>query len=170
MIRATDFHIHDLARPTLELHPVALLFTIISLTCLPASSLACMPPHLPACLLTCLPVSSCLPASSPACLPPHLPACLLTCLPASSPACLSPHLLACLLTCLPVSASKARTVWSGLADTMLRPSGVQCSSSTTFLWPLRTRKLSQSPSTRHRTGGVTGAQANREPAAWQRAG
>lgn len=38
-------------------------------------------------------------------------------------------------TCSPVTASQARTLLSGLADTMRSPSEVQCSSSTAFLWP-----------------------------------
>lgn len=35
----------------------------------------------------------------------------------------------------PVTASHTRTVLSGLQDTSCSPSGVQCSSSTAFLWP-----------------------------------
>lgn len=41
-------------------------------------------------------------------------------------------------TCSPVVESQARTVLSGLADTMCSPSDVQCSSNTAFLWPVCT--------------------------------
>lgn len=40
------------------------------------------------------------------------------------------------LTCSPVRASQALTVLSGDADRSRSPSGVQCSSSTAFLWPV----------------------------------
>ena len=39
------------------------------------------------------------------------------------------------LVCCPVSASQARTVLSGDADTSFSPSALQCSSRTAFLWP-----------------------------------
>ena len=41
------------------------------------------------------------------------------------------------LVCCPVSASQARTVLSGDADTSFSPSVLQCSSRTAFLWPAR---------------------------------
>jgi hypothetical protein len=44
-------------------------------------------------------------------------------------------------TCSPVTASQARTLLSGLADTMRSPSDVQCSSSTAFLWPAALTRL-----------------------------
>ena len=79
------------------------------LNCLPASSLAGLPPCLPACLFAhyaCLLACflSCLPAFLLACqLACWLFACLLACMPACLLDCLRACLLAYLLTCLPAS-------------------------------------------------------------------
>lgn len=81
--------------------------------------------------------AACLPATSHS--PPRRPPAALT--SSGGPLRSGQHELtmsrcsAIFLSCVPLSASHARTVLSGEHDTRRSPSGVQCTSSTAFLWP-----------------------------------